>query len=130
MRDFVLASTNSIGIFYGMTDFTSSELAIFTATVAFLGTVVGALSVVCVAQIQAKSRERTEAKKLMITMALENWKVGVERGYETQPIENFMIHMAKVFDLFVGQELDSKKMEKQLKELWKTVEILNQDKTR
>jgi hypothetical protein len=107
-----------------MIDFTPSEQAIFTAFVAFLGTAIGAYAAIKVAEVHAKSKERAEARKLIISMAVENWKIGVNRGMETEPIEHFLIHMAKVFDLFLDKKIDAKGVAKSMGELRAIVEVL------
>ena len=112
-----------------MIDFTPSELAIFTAFVAFLGTSIGAYAAIKVAEVQAKSRERTETRKQIIDMALANWKIGVDRGWETEPVENFLVHMSKVFDLFLDRKIDAKSLEKSLKEL-KAITLMMADNGR
>jgi hypothetical protein len=85
------------------------------------GAIVGFLGSIAITWIRSKTEERKHQRELIFQAGIENYRQAFEltlrQGGELSPIEDFLINMAKFFELFKGNKIDSTSIERHLKEM-------------
>ncbi len=90
------------------------------------GVIVGALSSFCITWLTKKFEDRRHRREVVIHAALENWKTNAEfgkhiasksgKGVTLYPLDDFIIHQAKLADVLLKKKTTSKELRKALEE--------------
>lgn len=81
-----------------------------------VGVLVGGVFPAIISYNTLKSQERTQKQTLVFTAAVEHFKQACEmarkEGGSVMPIEDFLIHMAKLSELIIDKQIDIESLEK------------------
>ena len=98
-----------------------TTLALFTLGGTLLGVIVPSIFNLLTAHFAQKSEERRQAKELVVTAALENWKQLIEVrsksgvGGMQAPLDVFLIHMARAADIIFDPTTNADNYEERMK---------------
>ena len=98
-----------------------TTLALFTLGGTLLGVIVPSIFNLLTARSAQQSEERRQAKELVVTAALENWKQTTEVLLKTgrkgtqAPLDVFLIHMAKTADIVFDPTTNADNFEERMK---------------
>jgi len=92
-------------------------LAMILAGFTLAGTMVGALATIAVAKINADAKVKIENRKHVIAIAIKGWEAISRAGLDSEPLDNFIIYTAKVYDLFLSENAPKCSMDEKLEKL-------------
>ena len=102
-------------------DISPTTLVLLTTGSTLLGVIVTSLFNLLTTRAATKSEERRQAKELVVTAALENWKqmieVRVKSGQSGMqaPLDVFLIHMATAADIIFDPTTNADNFEERMK---------------
>ena len=101
-------------------DISTETLAIIAVLGPALGAGIAGGSSLITTLINKRSEERKHYRELVMNAAIANWKQFVDLtppGETIEPLEDFIVHMMRFYDLVLSKKLDKKTLEKRLQEI-------------
>ena len=88
---------------------------------AMTGVIVGGIIPGVISYVTLKSQERKQHRELIFSAAVENFKQACEMarttGGQVMPLDDFLIHMAKLSEIVINKKFDDSSVEKYLQQL-------------
>ena len=108
------------------------------ATAGLIGTAIGSLSsgsvAIIILLINKRTEERRQMRELAMNAAMDNWNKKFEdfkqRGGSMPPVEVFIIHMVKLFEMLGSKNLTADNLAAKLQEVCRFSDIANAEAER